>query len=455
MATRSQNSDDLLTGNTWADADHRERVLQLARRRGGIIASTGLAGKLISLPDTALATAARTDFAAFLTLLTGSPVAQKSRGRSGKTPLPPPLRAPGATLKGLTSPTGKPTKPSPSPSAERLLYRPIPRKDRTAYLTWMRTGNPGESPEIASKTIIDGGQYGYQGVRGRNSAWTFQPSLTQTYFVSGGIIGGATRSSSAPSEPSWVQPPRPVRSGTTTSTASLGGDSLDGGKGADWLEGNQATVIPSLAAEAPTPYGGVGDDLLKPAKATVTASGRAGRRHLPISSGDSWDWIEDKDGAGHLENVPGPPGAGLTTYKAPTFGNSKTPPAARPSPYSLYAGGKAAKQQILAIRFHRASGSNAAAKTANSTSPSGRARTPRCVPPSTAAAGALHRLGTNPNTPSPTEPKASAKPGLGRPRRKPWATAAWWATTDNRLESGGGATSSGPRQPRRPARQRR
>ena len=351
---KAKNSDDLLTGNTWADADHRERFYNSLDAVAGIIASAGLAGKLtLSLPDTALATAARTDFAAFLTLLTGSPVALKSAAGQED--------AVAAALSGAWSDVeginvyadwqADQALTLAQRTPERLHYTDQYLADRTAYLTWMRTGNLANLPEIAGKTIIDGRQYGYQGVRN----WEFtnldvQPSLTRTYFVQGSIIGGTSKvlfgTLGAETGPAALT----GALGDDHLYGLLGNDSLDGGKGADWLEGNQGNDSLTGGEGADTLLGGVGDDLLEAGKGHDSLSGGLGDDTYLISSGDGWDWIEDKDGAGHLEMYGVRLGQGLT-YKAPNVWQQQDAASGKTFTYSLYAGSESGETfQILAIQ---------------------------------------------------------------------------------------------------------
>jgi hypothetical protein len=80
-----------------------------------------------------------------------------------------------------------------------------------------------------------------------------------------------------------------------------GSDRLDGGKGDDYLEGNAGSDILTGGEGKDTLLGGTGSDILDGGKGNDRLDGGLGDDTYQFTSGDGWDWIEDKDGVGHIE----------------------------------------------------------------------------------------------------------------------------------------------------------
>lgn len=96
----------------------------------------------------------------------------------------------------------------------------------------------------------------------------------------------------------------------------LGMDHLEGGKGDDYLEGNGGSDILTGGEGRDTLLGGTGSDILEGGKDTDALTGGLGDDTYQFTSGDGWDWMEDKDGQGHIDYDSQTLGSGTIEWKA-------------------------------------------------------------------------------------------------------------------------------------------
>ncbi|WP_294245168.1 calcium-binding protein [Propionivibrio sp.] len=312
---KAKNGDDLLTGNTWADEDHRAKFYTWLNAVTGSIASYELAGKVtISLPDAALATAARTDFAAFLTLLTGSPVALKAAvGQEAAVAAA--LGATWADVGGMNVFAQWQADQSLTP-AERASgkanYTDQYLKDRAAFLSYVKDYNLSNLTD--GKHIVD----------------SSLPTISRRYRdLDKNINLIVDRTSNT--TPTDLMRPMVVFGGDGNDSDLTGGDEadhlygmagndrLDGGKGDDYLEGNAGSDILTGGEGNDTLLGGSGIDILEGdagndlliggADADVLTGGKGNDRlegglgddTYEYATGDGYDTIKDSDGLGRIK----------------------------------------------------------------------------------------------------------------------------------------------------------
>lgn len=314
----ARNGDDLLTGNTWADPDHRARFYTALDAVARTIQDGELAGKLtLSLPEAALATAARTDFAAFLTLLTGSPVALRAKTGEEEA-VNAALGAAWADVDGIDVYAGWLADQALT-QAERAAglgnTTDAFLQDRAAYLGWVSTANLSNLPETSGRTVIDTRPFDFQEVRNREfTQLDASPGLGHTYFVRGSIIGGTSRIIFGAGDADALTGGHEADhlyggAGDDTLSGAQGNDWLEGQSGADTLLGGEGrdTLLGGAGddlleggSEADLLRGGAGDDTLRGGGGSDTLAGGLGDDTYTLIAGDGMDWIEDADGEGRI-----------------------------------------------------------------------------------------------------------------------------------------------------------
>ena len=247
-----------------------------------------LIGKVtVSLPDASLATTARTDFASLLTLLTLSPVALKATaGNEGAVEA-----ALAANWETAHTDWQADQALTPGQRAEgQGNYTDQYLKDRAAFLANIITANladTGDGKALRVDVVSSDVLY----FDDKTSGITLQQVSELTGETNGPryIFGGDDNDT--------------IFSGDEADHlyGGAGMDRIDGGKGADYLEGNAGSDILTGGEGRDTLLGGVGSDILEGGKESDRLNGGLGDDTYKFTSGDGWDWIEDKDGVGHIE----------------------------------------------------------------------------------------------------------------------------------------------------------
>jgi Ca2+-binding RTX toxin-like protein len=284
-----------LNGNTWADIGDRTAFYNQLKALTDSDAFKALAGTVtLALPDADMATKARTDFSAFLTLQTLSPFILKAT-TGNETVVENALKTKWNTAfqdwkadQDLT-----PDQRTRNEGNYTNLYL----ADRAAMLTWVIKAQT-ENTAFDDKNLKSSASAGQL----QNAIWDFVDKESgETVFVT-------------PSDLFAINPDRRrvVFGGSEGDSLNgydkddhlyggAGNDQIDGAAGADYLEGNADADILTGGLGRDTLLGGTGNDTLEGGKESDLLNGGLGDDTYKFTGGDGWDWLEDKDGVGHIE----------------------------------------------------------------------------------------------------------------------------------------------------------
>jgi Ca2+-binding RTX toxin-like protein len=277
----------LLTGGTWADESLRETFYDKLKALADSPAFNEAKGKLtLTLPGRDLATAARTDFAAFLTLHTGSSFALKA--------VPGQESAVETTLKAKWSAEYTAWKADQDLTPEQRAnhegtYTDRYLADRAAFLARLgeaRLANTGEGQALRATTF----DTSLRNFKDEASGLSLQEVDALTGATAGArVVFGSDGNDSVLGE-----------TGDDAFYGGAGSDQLDGGAGDDTLEGNADADELRGGAGRDNLLGGQGNDRLEGGDNNDTLVGGPGDDTLVGGDGEDTYVINDGDGHDHV-----------------------------------------------------------------------------------------------------------------------------------------------------------
>lgn len=271
----------LETGGTWADKGLREKFYErLALLQDKDKSSyNDLAGKFtLSLPNTTLATGARTDFASLLTLISLSPVALQAKAGEEDAV----ATALGSKWSEEFAAWTDDKTLTPSQRATLGNYTDNYLNDRAAFLSGLssaRIANTGTGKALRTEVFSTDLAYfedkasgltlqenNAEGVGANTTRYTFGDSIDDT-------LNGGDKADHL--------------------YGMAGNDNLDGGKEDDWLEGGFGDDTLKGGEGTDMLVGGAGNDDLTGGKGSDRLLGGKGNDIYRVGGGDGWDWIEE------------------------------------------------------------------------------------------------------------------------------------------------------------------
>jgi len=284
---KAKNGNGLLTGGTWADESLRETFYDKLKALGDSPAFKEAKGKLtLTLPGRDLATAARSDFAAFLTLHTGSSFALKAVPGQEST-LEAALKAQW-TAEYTAWKADQDLTPEQRANLEGT-YTDRYLADRAAFLARLaqaRLANTGEGQALRVTTLDTGLRHFKDEASGL--------SLQEVHALTGAaararVVFGGDGNDSVVGE-----------TGEDAFYGGAGSDQLDGGAGDDILEGNADADELRGGAGRDTLLGGQGNDRLEGGDNNDTLVGGQGDDTLVGGDGEDTYVINTGDGNDHI-----------------------------------------------------------------------------------------------------------------------------------------------------------
>ena len=271
---------------TDADPQTRDDLYAKINDLAANVAFTSLAGRVsIALASANLATRARTDFSALVSLLTLSPIV---------------LTGDPALLQGALS-TAWGTEFSQWQDDFNLTAAQRPTQatytdhylsDRAKMLAWLVLGNQQDAPTAGGTMSIITAQAGV------TAMWQFTDEESHRKIVV------------SPTPPQGLHHVYFGADGNDTAPSSLltdylyggaGNDTLDGGRGDDYLEGNADDDSLKGGEGRDTLLGGDGNDSLEGGSGNDSLVGGIGNDTYVFNKDDGWDTIVDQDGLGSIQ----------------------------------------------------------------------------------------------------------------------------------------------------------
>lgn len=278
-----------LEGGTWADIEDRNRLHGRLRDLATSPAFTNTIGRVILLPadsQSGLASAARTDFSAFLSLYALAPFALRLTTEAQALTVQPALASNWESLHTawIADKNAEAAGQSAQTFSEKYLA------DRAAMLDWLSVRN---TKNVSG--VITGGASG----RPISQPANYLDATSKTELT----VGSTDQASQRAQYIFGTDDMADVIEGYGLADHLYGGagnDVLSGQGGADWLEGQLGNDSLLGGSGADTLLGGTGSDSLSGGAGNDSLLGGVGADHYTFEPGWGHDNVDDSDGWGSL-----------------------------------------------------------------------------------------------------------------------------------------------------------